>query len=129
MIILILIIITVLLFVLAVETFEISDYISAPAFILGVIGICVTLALICVAIGTHIPMSRNAKYTEYTQRYNSIMYALENSSENIISLTSEMSDYNSEVLNGRMIMDSKLFSILGYNFYYDLPLIDINEEG
>ena len=128
MIILISIIVTVLFWIVAVKTDHHNDAISAIACILGIIGGVITIILICAACAVHTPMSRNMAYNTYTQRYNSIMYALENSPENVRLLTTEISDYNSEVFNGRMMMDSKLFSVLDYDFYYDLPLIDITIE-
>ena len=121
MILLISIIITILFWFLAVKTDRHYELVSAIAFILGIIGTVIAVILACIACETHIPILRNAEY-----RYNSIMYALENSPESVRLLTTEISDYNSEVLNGRMMMDSKMFGILDYDFYYDLPLIDNN---
>ena len=133
MIILISIIITILLLVIAVKASEYNELVSVITFILGIIGAVITIIFICAVCAVHTPMSRNMAYNNYTQRYNSIMYALEDSPENVRLLTTEISDYNSEVFNGRMMMDSKLFSVLDYDFYYDLPLIDItievNKEG
>ena len=126
MILLISIIITILFWFLAVKTDRHYELVSTIAFILGIIGTVIVVSLACIACGTHIPILRDAEYNNYTQRYNSIMYALENSSESVRLLTTEISDYNSEVLNGRMMMDSKMFGILDYDFYYDLPLIDNN---
>ena len=126
MIILISIIITVLFWIVAVKTDEHNDFISAISFILGIIGAVITVILICAAVSVRIPMPRNMAYNQYTQRYNSITYALENNPESVRLLTTEISDYNSEVLNGRMMMDSKMFGILDYDFYYDLPLVDNN---
>lgn len=120
------IIITVLFWIVAVKTIHNNDTISAIFCILGIIGAVITFIFICVAVSVRIPMLRNREYNRYTQRYNSIMYALEDSPENVKLLTTEISDYNSEVLNGRMMMDSKMFGILDYDFYYDLPLVDNN---
>ena len=74
------------------------------------------------------PMIRDREYNKYTQRYNSITYALENNPENVRLLTTEISDYNSEVLNGRLMMDSKMLGILDYDFYYDLPLVELDNR-
>lgn len=122
------IIITVLFWVVAVKTNYSNDIISGIACILGVIGAVITFIFICCVISVRTPMLRNREYNKYTQRYNSIVYALEDSPENVRLLTTEISDYNSEVLNGRMMMDSKMFGILDYDFYYDLPIIDVTTE-
>jgi len=124
MILLISIIITVLFFVVAVKTDHYNDTISAISCILGIIGAVIVFIFICEVVSVRIPMLRNREYNRYQQRYNSITYALENNPESVRLLTTEISDYNSEVLNGRMMMDSKMFGILDYNFYYDLPLVD-----
>lgn len=126
MILLISIIVTVLLLIVAVKTDRYNETISVISGILGIIGAIFIIVFICVAISVRIPMLRNIKYNEYQQRYNSIVYALESSPENVRLLTTEISDYNSEVLNGRIMMDSKMFGILDYDFYYDLPLVDNN---
>lgn len=118
------IIITVLFFVVAVKTDHYNDTISAISFILGIIGALITIIFICEVVSVRIPMLRNREYNRYQQRYNSITYALENNPESVRLLTTEISDYNSEVLNGRLMMDSKMFGILDYDFYYDLPLVD-----
>jgi uncharacterized membrane protein YgaE (UPF0421/DUF939 family) len=118
------IIITVLFWIVAVKTNHSNDAISAIACILGIIGTVITFIFICAVISVRIPMLRNREYNRYQQRYNSITYALENNPESVRLLTTEISDYNSEVLNGRMMMDSKMFGILDYDFYYDLPLVD-----
>ena len=120
------IIITILLFVVAVKVCANNELVSIITFILGIIGAVITIIFICAVVAVNIPMSRNMTYNKYIQRYNSIMYALEDSPENVRLLTTEISDYNSEVLNGRMMMDSKMFSMLDFDFYYDLPLVDNN---
>ena len=120
------IIITGLSWFVVVKTDLHNEIVSTIACILGTIGAVITFIFICVVASVRTPMLRNMEYNKYIQRYNSIMYALEDSPENVKLLTTEISDYNSEVLNGRMMMDSKLFGILDYDFYYDLPLVDNN---
>lgn len=118
------IIITILLLVIAYKAGASNEVVGLITFIIGIIGAVITIIFICAVVSVHIPMSRNMAYNRYIQRYNSIMYALEDSPENVRLLTTEISDYNSEVLNGRIMMDSKLFGILDFDFYYDLPLVD-----
>ena len=118
------IIITVLFWIVAVKTDHHNDTVSAIACILGVIGAVIAFIFICWVVSIRTPILRDREYNKYTQRYNSIVYALESSPENVRLLTTEISDYNSEVLNGRIMMDSKMFGILDYDFYYDLPLVD-----
>ena len=132
MIIFIMILITVLLSLVAYVglnsySFEIVGMISLLSGI--VVGV-ITSIMIIVAIVVHIPMNRKQKLTEYEQTYYVITQMIDNNDKAVITLTSQIAEYNAYVLKGRMMQDSKMFSILDYDFYYDLPLIELdNEDG
>lgn len=128
MIILLILFIAVILFLIAGKL----DYhgFETISFICGLLGIIASsFALVALILGiyVHIPLSVKGARAKYEQRYNSINYVLNNytGTRNIVSLTEEISDYNSEVITGRMIMDSFWLKELDYNFYYELPLIEL----
>lgn len=87
----------------------------------------IALAMIIICISMHIPHFKKVELMKYQQRYNSISYVINNYTSNVISLTEEISEYNSDVLKGRMWQDSFWLSALEYDFYYDLPLIELGE--
>ena len=127
MIIFIMILITVLLFLVAYVgldsySFEIVGMISV---LLGIIGGVITSIMIIVAIIVHIPINRKQELTEYEQTYYVITQMIDNNDKAVITLTSQIAEYNADVLKGRMMQDSKMLSILDYDFYYDLQLIEL----
>lgn len=130
MIIFIMILITVLVSLLASVTlnsykFEIISFIS---LLLGIVAGVITFIMIVVAIAVHTPINRKRQLTEYEQTYHVITQMIDNNDKAVITLTSQIAEYNADVLKGRMMQDSKMLSILDYDFYYDLPLIELNSE-
>ena len=127
MIIFIMILITVLLSLLAFVTldnykFETIGFIS---LLLTIIAGVITFIMIAEIIAVHTPINRKKKLTEYEQTYYVITQMIDNNDKAVITLTSQIAEYNADVLKGRMMQDSKMFSILDYDFYYDLPLIEL----
>ena len=127
MIIFIMILITVLLFLVAYVgldsySFEIVGMISV---LLGIIAGVITSIMIIEAIVVHIPINRKQELTEYEQTYYVITQMIDNNDNAVITLTSQIAEYNADVLKGRMMQDSKMLSILHYDFYYDLQLIEL----
>lgn len=127
MIIFIMILITVLLSLVAYVglnsySFEIIGFISVS---LGILVGVITSIMIIVAIVVHIPINRKQELTEYEQTYYVITQMIDNNDNAVITLTSQIAEYNADVLKGRMMQDSKMLSILDYDFYYDLQLIEL----
>lgn len=127
MIICIMILITMLLSLLAFVTldnykFETIGFIS---LLLTIIAGVITFIMIADIIEVHTPINRKKKLTEYEQTYYVITQMIDNNDKAVITLTSQIAEYNADVLKGRMMQDSKMFSILDYDFYYDLPLIEL----
>lgn len=128
MVILLILFIPVILFLIAGKLdyhgFEIISFICG---LLGAIASAFAIVALIFCIYVHIPLSVKCARAEYEQRYNSINYVLNNytGTRNIVSLTEEISDYNSEVITGRMVMDNFWLRTLDYDFYYDLPLIEL----
>ena len=127
MIIFIMILITVLLSLLAFVTLNkyIFEIVGMTSVILGIVAGTITFIMITVAIVVHIPINRKQQLTEYEQTYYVITQMIDNNDKAVITLTSQIAEYNADVLKGRMIQDSKMLSILDYDFYYDLPLIEL----
>lgn len=127
MIIFIMILIIVLLSLVAYVgldsySFEIVGMISV---LLGIIAGVITSLMIIEAIIVHIPINRKQELTEYEQTYYVITQMIDNNDKAVITLTSQIAEYNADVLKGRMMQDSKMLSILDYDFYYDLQLIEL----
>lgn len=132
MIILIMIFVIVLLVLLAIaglnsykSVFETIGIISCA---LGIIAGILTFCMIFVAISVRVPIIRKQKLVEYEQSYYTITQMIGNNNNDVVTLTNHVAQYNADVLKGRMMQDSKLFSVFDYDFYYDLPLIELNSE-
>ena len=108
-----------------------NDAVSVLGFVsmLSCVIVCgIVLVMIVICIIVHIPYFKKVELMKYEQRYNSISYVINNYTSNVISLTEEISEYNSDVLKGRMWQDSFWLSALEYDLYYDLPLIELSTE-
>lgn len=88
------------------------------------------VAFICLIffIGAHSSYFRKTAMTEYEEKRNAILYVIEKNEGSIIGLASDISDYNSSVLKGRMRMHNIWFKNLSYDFYEDLELIEVSKE-
>lgn len=129
MIIIVGVILSIVSMCIAVKTDRTNDIISGTCTVIGIIGIILSVIMLFIFIQNHIPTMKNKDYVQYEQRYKAITLALESNPNNVILLTTEISDYNSEILMGRFMQDSIWFSSLDYDFYYDLPLIEFETEN
>lgn len=88
------------------------------------------LAFVCFVffIGAHSSYFRKTAMAEYEEKRNAILYVIEKSEGSVVGLASDISDYNSSVLHGRMRMHNIWFKNLSYDFYEDLELIDVSTE-
>ena len=115
MIIFIMFLIIVLLSLLAFATldnykFEIIGIIlSVLALFAGVI----TFVMIVVIIAVHTPINRKRQLTEYEQTYHVITQMIDNNDKAVITLTSQIAEYNADVIKGRMMQDSKNAKYIG----------------
>ena len=127
MIIFIMTLITVLLSLLAFVTLNGYEFetIGIISLLLTITAGVITFIMITQIIVVHTPINRKKKLTEYEQTYYVITQMIDNDDKAVITLTSQIADYNADVLKGRMMQDSKLLSILDYDFYYDLQLIEL----
>jgi len=128
MIIVIMFLATVLLGVITWATywkFE-TEIICCISLLLTVISGIITTFMLISCIFVHIPFCKNQRLIEYEQKYITITQAINTDVSNIIILADQIAEYNSDILKGRMMQDSKYFNVLNYDFYYDLPLIELN---
>lgn len=105
-----------------------NEIISAIVFLSSCISVAAIFALICVTVSVKTDYFRDREYNELNEKYKAIMQIYDSDKDNIVFLTSEISEHNAEVINGRMAMDSLCFSLYNYDFYYDLPLIELGEQ-
>ena len=129
MIIIVCVILSIVSMYIAAKTDHTNDIISGTCTVIGIVGIILSIIMLFIFIQNHIPTMKNKDYVQYEQRYEAITMALESNPNNVILLTTEISDYNSEILSGRFMQDSIWFSPLDYDFYYDLPLIEFETEN
>jgi hypothetical protein len=102
-----------------------SETIGIISCVLGVVVGVITFFMIIACITIRMPIIRKQKLIEYEQTYSAISQMINNNDNAVVTLTSQIAEYNADVLKGRMMQDSKMLSILEYDFYYDLPLIEL----
>lgn len=107
------------------NTNDIIEFIAITASILSGGVFCV---LVIISAWIKSDYSETQEYNKLNERYKTIVYACNSDKNNIVSLTGDIAEYNSEILNGRMAMDSIWFSLYNYDFYYDLPLIEMEDR-
>lgn len=95
------------------------------------IGILIASLVLIIAFFSMIIIEQSSYHTkaielEYTERYNTIMMAAEREN-NLILLTSEISEYNSEILKARNNLDNPWINWFTNDIYNKLPLINLKE--
>lgn len=128
MIIVIMFLITVLLGLITWATYWKLDIIPCISLLLTIISGIITAFMLVDCIFVHIPFCKNWRLLEYKQTYITITQTINTDVNNTIILADKITEYNSDILKGRMMQDSIWFSALEYDFYYDLPLIELNNE-
>ena len=128
MILFILLILTGLFIVIAAKC-DIKHEDTAIIFCIlsAVVGMILS-GFIVVAVVVEVPYFKERKRMEFEQKYQSIMFCIEHEKIGTTSLASDISEYNSEVIRGRMDQNSAWFSVITYDFYEELPLIEIEME-
>lgn len=102
-----------------------DDIIESIAITASVLSGGTFCALVFISAWIKSDYSETREYNKLDERYKTIVYACNSDKNNIVCLTGDIAEYNSEILNGRMAMDSIWFSLYNYDFYYDLPLIEL----
>lgn len=105
-----------------------NDIIECIAITASILSCGLFCALVFISAWVKSDYSETREYNRLDERYKTIVYACDSDKNNIVSLTGDIAEYNSEILNGRMAMDSIWFSLYNYDFYYDLPLIELGEQ-
>jgi hypothetical protein len=85
------------------------------------------IATICVVffIGSHIQYFKASDKLKLEQQRAAIIYCLESSPESVVGLASDISEYNSTIMTGRLRHNSIWFSNITYDFYDELELIEV----
>ena len=125
MILVLLTILTVLFLVIGVKCNIKHELIALTLCVLSAVIGVILLGLSIVAIIIKVPYVREQGKIDFEQRYQAIMFCIEHENFGTTSLASDIAEYNSEVLRGRMDQNSAWFSVITYDFYEELPLIEI----
>lgn len=128
MILFILLILTGLFIIIAAKCDKKHEDIAILFCIFSAIVGMIFVGLSIVAIIIKVPYFREQKKIEFEQRYQSIMFCIEHEKIGTTSLASDIAEYNSEVLKGRMDQNSAWFSVITHDFYEELPIIEIEME-
>lgn len=123
------IVLTIIFFIFFSICFD-KDYetISMICLFGGIIsGIIATICTVFF-IGSHTQYFKTFGKLELEQQRAAIIYCLESSPESIVGLASDISEYNSTVMTGRLRHDNIWFSNITYDFYDELELIEVESK-
>jgi hypothetical protein len=76
----------------------------------------------------HSSYFKQKELSKYEMTYKVIMDSINDDKIATSILAEDIIEYNNSIIDGRMAMDNKVMSFYHYDFYYDLPLIEI-EKG
>ena len=79
-------------------------------------------------IGAHVQYFKTADRLLLEQKRAAIIYCLESSPESIVGLASDISEYNTTIMTGRLRQDNIWFSNITCDFYDELELIEVGGE-
>lgn len=128
MILFILLILTGLFIIIETKCDKKHDYIALLFCILSAVVGMILFGFIVVAVIVEVPYFKERKRMEFEQRYQSIMFCIEHEKVGATSLASDIAQYNLDVLQGRRDQNSIMFSFTSYDFYDDLPIIELEME-
>lgn len=79
-------------------------------------------------IVAHIPTIEANTKTQYEEKYKAVMYILQNDKIPGSDIISQISQYNSDILQRRRYNASIWFKDYTFDFYDELPLIELEDE-
>lgn len=94
----------------------------------GIISGVVAICCIVFFIGSHSEYCKKADRIKLEQQRAAIIYCLEESPESVVGLASDISEYNTTIITGRLRHSNPWFSNITYDFYDDLELIEVGEK-
>lgn len=93
--------------------------------LIGGIGSAVCLALICIYNCGPMKLSTRTELQEKYNMYISQVYNSENSSHNIVMLSSEIAEYNTTIKTNRELQNNIWVGWFIPNIYDDMPIIEV----
>ena len=105
-----------------------SDGIEISCGFLFICSLITFLSFSVFALFAHSSYLKQKELSKYEMTYKVIMSSINNDEIATSLLAEDIIEYNNSIIEGRMAMDNKVMSFYHYDFYYDLPLIEI-EKG
>ena len=90
--------------------------------IVGIIGLAVCIPFL---IGVHVPMIEQNTRTQYEERYKAIKYILDTNNLPGSDVIEQISSYNYEVMSKRRYNKSIWLKDYTFDFYDELPLVEL----
>ncbi len=126
-------IILVICLIVSIISYIIGHYIDSDEIEIscGFLFICSTfifLLLSVMAISAHNSYLKQQELSKYEITYKVIMNSINDDEIATSILAKDIIEYNNSIIEGRIAMDNEVISFYNYDFYYDLPLIEV-EKG
>lgn len=105
-----------------------SDEIEISCVFLFICSTFIFLLLSVMAISVHSPYLKQKELSKYEITYKVIMNSINDDEIATSILAEDIIEYNNSIIEGRIAMDNEVISFYNYDFYYDLPLIEVEKE-
>lgn len=94
----------------------------------GIVSFVTTVMCIIFFIGAHVQHFKTCNKLKLEQQRAAIIYCLESGPESIVGLASDISEYNTTIMTGRLRQDNIWFSNITCDFYDELELIEVGSK-
>lgn len=106
------------------DRWGISDACGLGCLVISIIGFGVCIPLL---IGVHVPIIKQNTRTQYEERYKTIKYILDTNNLPGSDVIEQISSYNYDVMSKRRYNKSIWLKDYTFDFYDELPLIELEE--
>jgi|GEM_PF-4060175 len=98
-----------------------------PVITASIAGLSVCAAIVCavLVVIVKIDYNRETAFINAREKYSAIMMTLKQDDQNVLLLAGEIAEYNAYVLNGRRAMRNPWICDFDFDFYEDLPLVEV----
>lgn len=110
-----------------IERYIDSEEIAISCIFLSIWSTFIFLLLSVMAISAHNSYFKQQELSKYEMIYKVIMNSINDDEIATAILVKDIIEYNNSIIEGRIAMDNEVISFYNYNFYYDLPLIELED--
>ncbi|MBR5089239.1 MAG: hypothetical protein IK093_07420 [Ruminiclostridium sp.] len=104
------------------------DAFAAVTLIISVLSGVIFFVFLLLYVPVHVDYVAQKEKNKYIEQYKALMYAIEKNDNGTVLIADDIARYNSEIINGRIAMKDDIRKDFNFDFYEDLPLIELEES-